>query len=113
MPLNQLLHDEQVTLIKAADPTNGRDPKEFRHRLVGLDRQISAYPVRNHDAASSAQIARHDDVHRLATISLKPTVARLAEIDRLSGEWGVSRAEAVDRLIDRGLGSTSHLMRSS
>ncbi|QGN55508.1 hypothetical protein [Novosphingobium sp. Gsoil 351] len=112
MPLNQLLHDEQVTMIRAAGAKPGREVDGYSNPFAPLDDQISGYVFRNRGVAQKVRPST-------PTLSERPTIAlellpsQLAGIDHWASVWGVLRAEAVQRLIGRGLGETSHLMRSS
>lgn len=110
MPLNQLLHDEQVALIRAAEARaktskSGPYAMPFKYTHPGL-----------RSAADTMPVAR--SLELLGALASTPaavelTRAQVAAVDRWAREWDVARCEAIDRLIDQGGGGSSHLMRSS
>lgn len=112
MPLNQLLHDEQVTMIRAAGPKNGREADGSRNRFAPVNNQISGYVFGNRSVAPTARPSAPAGSER-SSIRVELMPSQLAGIDHWAGIWGVPRAEAVQRLIGRAIGETSHLMRSS
>lgn len=108
MPLNQLLFDEQVTLIRAAETS----------AIVGnSEAKATGKPVRSASRANpSALFGATTEMLRARssspqTVELLP--AQLSEVDQWADHWSVTRNEAVARLLERGMGETSHLMRSS
>ena len=112
MPLNQLLHDEQLTLIRAARAKDRHEAEGYRTRLAKLDDQISAFPLRNRSLAregSSPTLASTQAVSFQSQLG----PSRLAGIVHWAEVWGISRNETILRLIDRGIGQSSTLMRSS
>lgn len=108
MPLNQLLFDEQVTLIRAA---------ESPARVGNSEAIVAGKPVRSALRANpSALFGVTTEMLRAKSYSLQTVdilPAQLSAIDRWADRWSVTRNEAVARLLERGMGETSHLMRSS
>lgn len=112
MPLNQLLHDQQVTMIRAAEAKNGREVDGSRNRFAPVNNQVSGYVFRNRVVAQTARPSV-PAVSERSTIAVEFMPSQLAGIDHWASVWGVPRAEAVQRLIGRAIEETSHLMRSS
>lgn len=113
MSLNQLLHDEQVAMIHAASAKNWGVAKGYRNQPVGLDEKISSYAFRNRGLAVERKPAAEVERQTSLTLAVELEPDQLAGIDRWTGIWGISRDQAVQRLLARGIGETSHLMRSS
>lgn len=113
MPLNQLLHDEQVTLMRAAGAKDRREVESYRNQLAELANQISAYALRNHEVCSTRKPPVDALIDGRISISVPLRPSQLTGLDRWAEKWGVSRPEAAERLIRRGMSETSHLMRSS
>ena len=110
MPFNQLLYDEQVTLIRAAEADAkagkaGSFPLPFKPTRSNIRPAIAAIPAaRPSDSLGATYLTRSP---------VELTRAQIAAVDRWAGEWDVTRREAIDRLIEQGGGGSSHLMRSS
>lgn len=108
VPLNHLLFDEQVTSIRVA---------ESLARAGNSEAIVAGKPVRSALRANpSALFGNTTEMLRaksssLQTVELLP--AQLSAVDQWADRWSVSRNEAVARLLERGMGETSHLMRSS
>jgi hypothetical protein len=113
MSLNQLLHDEQVAMIHAAGAKNWRVAEGYRNQFGGLDDRISSYVFRNRGLAVEHKPGAEIGPQASLTIAVEIEPDQLAGIDRWTEIWGISRDQAVQCLIARGMGSTSHLMRSS
>lgn len=107
VPLNQLLYDEQVALIRAAEANAGKAgsfPMPFKPTRSNIRPAIAAIPAaRPSDSLGATYLTRSP---------VELTRAQIAAVDRWAGEWDVTRREAIDRLIEQG-GGSSHLMRSS
>lgn len=110
MPLNQLLYDEQVALIRAAET----DAKADRAGSFPLPFKPTRVTFRPTNAATPA--ARRSGSLETACAPRLPielTRVQVAAVDRWAEEWDVTRSEAIDRLIERGGGGSSVVMRSS
>ena len=110
MPLNQLLYDEQVTLIRAAEARakggmSGPQPMTFKPTQPGLRAAVGTMPTDRHLGLFRAMASTR------AMVEL--TRAQVAAVDGWARDWGVTRGEALSRLIDHGGEGSSHLMRSS
>ena len=110
MPLNQLLYDEQVALIRAAEARDKTSesapyPMPFKHIHRGLRSAA--------DTMSAARSLELRGAMASKRASVELTRAQVAAVDRWAAEWDVTRREAIDRLIKQGGGGSSHLMRSS
>ena len=112
MPLNQLLYDEQLTLIQAARAKDRHEAEGYRTRLAKLDDEISAFPLRNRGLARKGS-SRTLTLTRAPSFQLELGRSRLAGIAHWAEVWGISHDETILRLIDRGIGQSSTLMRSS
>lgn len=110
MPLNQMLYDEQVELIRTAEVrakagVSGPQPMPFKPTQPSLRAAVGTMPtVRQQELFGAMASTR-------ATVEL--TRAQVAAVDGWAREWDVTRCEVIDRLIDQGGGGSSHLMRSS
>ena len=110
LPLNQLLYDEQVTLIRAAEAIakagiSGPQPIPFKPTQPGPRAAVGTMPTVRQSGLFGAMVSTR------ATVEL--TRAQVAAVDGWAREWDVTRCEAISRLIDQGGGGSSHLMRSS
>lgn len=113
MPLNQLLHDDQVTRIRATVAKNPGEAEGYRRRLPELNDKFSHYPLRGHKSPVEDKPTASPLPTRALSVSLDISTERLAGIDHWAKVWGTSRIEAVMLLVDRGIGQTSTLMRAS
>jgi hypothetical protein len=110
VPLNKLLYDEQVALIHAAEASAngsipGLRPLSFKPSLSGYRQASSLTP----DIRPPILAKSFGSTQSLVELSW----AQVAAVDRWAHEWDVTRSETIDRLILRGGGGSTHLMRSS
>lgn len=110
VPVNKLLYDEQVKLIRAAETR----AKAGISGPYGLPSKPTLSGLR--PASSTMPTARPPGLLEAMGLTRSPvelTRAQVSAVDRWAREWDVTRSEAVDHLIQQGGGGSSHLMRSS
>lgn len=110
MPLNKLLHDEQVALIHAAEAraeanVSGPRQLQFRPSLSGYLPASGMTPATRRPSLTKT----FDSTRSPVELSW----AQVAAVDRWAHEWDVTRSEAIGRLIQQIGGGSTHLMRSS
>lgn len=108
VPINQLLFNEQVTLIRAAESLARAGHSEAKATGKPVRSAVRANPSAKFGATTEILRAKLSSPQ---TVELLP--AQLSAIDQWADHWNVTRDEAVARLLERGMGETSHLMRSS
>ena len=90
MPLNQLLHDEQLIMRRAARSKDWREAEDFRRQLIVLDAKIAAYPIRNRSGASKPTLGEGPRPDQSLTLPVEIPSGLLAAVDAWAGAWAVS-----------------------